>query len=241
MPMPMAAVTLSGRGSMTAEPESFDPEHALAGVPPATIALLRQFVDLVVTEDIGDHEWAMLHDALAAIMGCRADVDEVETQYATAFRRALEADPTRVPDVRHPISIGATLVFPKFDLDWDGAQLHGKVTFGQAFEGPPGLVHGGFVATGFDVVISAAAWRLAPLMMTRRLNIRYFRPTPISREVHFVGIPTWIEEPRRVRVDCRLVDERDRTIARAEGESVALPPGRFGHRFTTGGGAVGES
>lgn len=227
---------LAGEDPWSASTTSFDPGGALAGVPPATISLLRRFADLVVTDDIAQEEWAHLHDALEAIVGSHDGPDTVESQYAAAYRKALADDPSRIPDVRHPISIGATLVFPNFDLQWDGEVMHGTVTFGHAFEGPPGLVHGGFVATGFDVVVSAASWRLAPLMMTRRLNVRYFRPTPIASELHFEGVPTWIDEGKRVHVDCKLRDERGRTTARAEGESVSFRPGRFGHRFTGGAG-----
>lgn len=204
-------------------------------IPPATLLLLRQFADLVVTDEITPEEWRRLHDALEAVLSHRDASAMAESQYAAAFRGAVADDPTRIPDVRHPISVGATLVFPPFSMAWDGDTLRAPIRFGPAFEGPPGLVHGGFVATGFDVIVSSAAWRLAPLMMTRRLNVRYFRPTAIDRETTFEATPSWIDD-RRVRVDCRLRDENQKTTARAEGECVALSAERFSDRFSVGDG-----
>lgn len=215
---------------MTADP---------GAIPPATLSLLRQFADLVVTDEITPEEWHRLHDALEAVLRHREAGAIAESQYAASFRGALADDPTRIPDVRHPISVGATLVFPPLSMAWDGDTLRATIRFGPAFEGPPGLVHGGFVATGFDVIVSSAAWHLTPLMMTRRLNVRYFRPTRIGQDATFEARPSWIDE-RRVRVDCRLADENGKTTARAEGECVALSVERFSDRFASEGVADGR-
>lgn len=195
-----------------------------------TLELLRRFADLAVSADVPEAAWARLRDTLADVVGEHGTDGVTESTYAARFREAIAADPDNVPDVHHPLVLGHTPVFPAFELEWVEGKLRASVEFGHAFEGPPGLVHGGFVATGFDIVVSGAAWKLAPLNMTRRLNIRYFRPTPVGQVLVFEAEPSWIDD-RRVHVECRLFDESGKTTARAQGECVTFEATRFGHRL----------
>ncbi|MEI2818439.1 MAG: hypothetical protein V9E99_18585 [Microthrixaceae bacterium] len=45
---------------------------------------------------------------------------------------------------------------PPMELAYDGAKVVCNVRFGSAYEGPPGCVHGGYVAAAFDEVLGAA-------------------------------------------------------------------------------------
>ena len=54
----------------------------------------------------------------------------------------------------HAFDIGAyNPCVPEYALEVDGARAHGSVTFPLAYEGPPGLVHGGFLALFFDCAV----------------------------------------------------------------------------------------
>ena len=44
---------------------------------------------------------------------------------------------------------------PPIALELDDDRIVGRVTFGAAYEGPPGCVHGGYVAAAFDEVLGA--------------------------------------------------------------------------------------
>ena len=65
--------------------------------------------------------------------------------------------------------------------------VHGDVTFGAAYEGPPGCVHGGFLAAAFDEVLGVAQSLTGRPGMTGTLTIRYRRPTPLHAPLQFVG------------------------------------------------------
>jgi acyl-coenzyme A thioesterase PaaI-like protein len=52
-------------------------------------------------------------------------------------------------------------------------------TLGAAFEGPPGYVHGGWVALLFDEALGVANVAGGDPGMTARLHVRYRRPTPL--------------------------------------------------------------
>src|SRR5512143_3864263 len=54
----------------------------------------------------------------------------------------------------HSRDIGAyNPCFPAYAIRVDGDRASGAVTFPLAYEGPPGIVHGGFLAVFFDSVI----------------------------------------------------------------------------------------
>lgn len=71
------------------------------------------------------------------------------------------------------------------EIKIEGDKVVGTATFGTAYEGPPGCVHGGFVAASFDEILGAAQSMSGLPAMTGTLTIRYRRPTPLHTEVHF--------------------------------------------------------
>ena len=62
-----------------------------------------------------------------------------------------------------------------------------SVTFGSAYEGPPGSLHGGFVAATFDEVLGFVQSLGGNPGMTGTLTIRYRRPTPLHTELIIEG------------------------------------------------------
>jgi len=61
----------------------------------------------------------------------------------------------------------------------------GRVTFGSAYEGPPGCVHGGFVAAAFDEVLGFTQSLGGSPGFTGTLVVRYRVPTPLHAELRF--------------------------------------------------------
>ncbi|EFC79554.1 hypothetical protein FrEUN1fDRAFT_7328 [Parafrankia sp. EUN1f] len=87
----------------------------------------------------------------------------------------------------HSRNIGAfNPMFPEYELTVAGDHAEGTVTFPIAYEGPPGLVHGGFLALFFDAVIQHHNCDLGLAGKTAGLSLRYRRPTPLLTELKFV-------------------------------------------------------
>jgi acyl-coenzyme A thioesterase PaaI-like protein len=84
-------------------------------------------------------------------------------------------------------------IAPPVTLHVEGDVVRGIVTFGAAYEGPPGHVHGGLIAATFDEVLGFAQSMTGHPGMTGTLAIRYRKPTPLHRELTLEG--------RVVRVD----------------------------------------
>jgi acyl-coenzyme A thioesterase PaaI-like protein len=66
-------------------------------------------------------------------------------------------------------------------------EVVGRATFGDPYEGPPGCLHGGFIAASFDEVLGFAQSMTGRPGMTGRLVVHYRRPTPLHQEVVIRG------------------------------------------------------
>lgn len=107
----------------------------------------------------------------------------------------------------------------------EGDKVVGTATFGTAYEGPPGCVHGGFVAASFDEILGAAQSMSGLPAMTGTLTIRYRRPTPLHRELRFEGELVKVEG-RKVFAEGRVY-AGDTVTAEAEGIFVTIDFHRF--------------
>jgi uncharacterized protein (TIGR00369 family) len=101
----------------------------------------------------------------------------------------------------------------------------GRVTLGKPYEGPPGVVHGGVVATLFDHMLARAVRAAGRGGMTAELTVTYRRPVRL-------GVPLLVTakvgdaDGRRTTARARIVAEDDpgTTLAEAEGMFVSLRP-----------------
>lgn len=64
----------------------------------------------------------------------------------------------------------------------DEGSMSATFTLGAAYEGPPGCVHGGMVATVLDQVVGSAPARIGLPGLTAYLNTTYRRPTLLGQE-----------------------------------------------------------
>jgi hypothetical protein len=112
--------------------------------------------------------------------------------------------------VDHSRDIGAfNPCFPVYELDVDGDHAHGTVRFPIAYEGPPGIVHGGFLALLFDCVVQHHNCELGVAGKTASLAMRFRRPTPLLADL-------------ALTVDRQLDGDRITSIARLHAGDVLL-------------------
>ena len=76
---------------------------------------------------------------------------------------------------------------PPIELRLEDGRIIGRAKFGAAYEGPPGCVHGGFVAAAFDEVLGSTQSLSGAPGMTGRLTVHYRAPTPLHTELRFEG------------------------------------------------------
>lgn len=90
----------------------------------------------------------------------------------------LPDDPRRVY-LNHATDIGAyNPCFPEYRFtEFDAEKATGAVGFPLIYEGPPGLVHGGFLGVFFDCVIQHHNCVTGLSGKTRSLAVTFRRPT----------------------------------------------------------------
>jgi acyl-coenzyme A thioesterase PaaI-like protein len=122
---------------------------------------------------------------------------------------------------------------PPIVMSADGTQVTGHVTFGDPYEGPPGCVHGGFIAASFDEILGFAQGLSGAPGMTAYLKVDYRSPTPLHQQLCFRGDIERIEG-RKIFVKARLrVASDDRLCAEAEGLFLSMKPETFDRLMRT--------
>jgi len=102
----------------------------------------------------------------------------------------------------------------------DDRTMEGIVTFGAAYEGPPGCVHGGFIAAAFDEVLGAVQSLSAQPGMTGTLTVRFRSPTPLHEPLRFTG--HWDRVEGRKVLTSGTLHAGERLCAEAEGIFISV-------------------
>lgn len=186
-------------------------------------AATRRLTDVLVETDAPEEELAAFANRIEAM---------VETLEAEPRNRPLwgfaetstGGDPVGFYD-NSPLSGPANPLAPPLVLRSIGGEVQGSAIFGNAYEGPPGHVHGGFVAAAFDEVLGMVQSMTGNPGMTGTLTVRYRRPTPLHRELTFTGRVDRVEG-RKIFVQSRLLAGEE-LCAEAEGIFISVGQGRF--------------
>jgi acyl-coenzyme A thioesterase PaaI-like protein len=130
------------------------------------------------------------------------------------------------PYVDHARDVGSyDAAFPEYEITVDGDRATRTVTFPLAFEGPPGVVHGGALATFFDCVIQHHHCDVGQAGKTTSLHVEYRRPTPLATALTFEVDRT--VGARRITSVARLLREGDvqctATMEAVAGDRSNLP------------------
>ena len=183
-------------------------------------AALRDLVDAAVRTEVPA-------DELAAVAGVAR---ELTARLRATGRGLHEVASVDDPDAGErwysPVYGPGSPVAPPMQVsDTPDGRATGRVTVGKAHEGPPGLVHGGVVATLLDHVLARAARAPGRGGLTATLTVRYRRPVCL-------GVPLLLTAEvgetsgRRTPATARLTaeDAPDTVLAEAEGLFVVLRP-----------------
>jgi len=124
-----------------------------------------------------------------------------------------------------PLQGAANPLAPPLQLEVVDGEVHGRVRFGSAYEGPPSSVHGGYVAAAFDEVLGLAQSLGGSPGMTGTLTIRYRKPTPLHTDLRFVARLDR-QEGRKIFCSGELY-AGDLLCAEAEGIFISVDIGRM--------------
>lgn len=195
---------------------------------------LREVIDLLVTTTAGAEELNRAADAAETFASLLRELPTGLTYqgFAEAATSGGDLDGVMPGDDRwnaffdHSPFIGlANPLSPPMYFEYSDDDVKARVTFGSAYEGPPGCVHGGYVAAAFDELLGATQALSGTQGMTAHLGIDYRRPTPLHRELEMVG---WVVGTEGRKIFTKGEIRVDGTVtAEAQGLFIAIDPERF--------------
>lgn len=109
-----------------------------------------------------------------------------------------------------------------FLLADDGAVVS-LATISDSFEGPPGYLHGGIIATLIDEAMSKAVRARGLVAMTRKLEIEYLRPVPSGAPIRMEG-RILSSEGRKHWVQARILNAVGSELALGKGLFIEVKP-----------------
>jgi hypothetical protein len=174
------------------------------------------------------------HPTVEAIL---AQISDWESELSAAVppdsapRIGADDDGSRRVYLDHATDIGAfNPCFPEYRFDHlDGEIASGSVNFPLVYEGPPGLVHGGFLAVFFDCVMQHQSCMAGLAGKTRSLQVTFRRPTPVLTQLRFDIARREVD--RGITSTARLLCD-DEVLCVGEVNTLAMSPEKLtGHRF----------
>lgn len=145
-------------------------------------------------------------DVLAARLLERAQEGPLGVETSSDGRLRDHANP--MVGMRNPIA-------PPLVMTDDEGGVACTFSLGAPYEGPPGCVHGGFVASVLDQVLGTAAARRGVPGLTAYLNTTYRRPTLLATD-HVCRARVDRLEGWKVFASGEIVDPQGRVTAEAE-------------------------
>ena len=196
---------------------------AVAAARRATLAMRR-----IITATVNGDAPAADLDAAADELERLADLLEPHartSRYAgTPGIQRNGGDNTAILE-SHPMMGPSNPLAPPFSLTRDADGARASVVYGHQYEGPPGRVHGGFIAAAFDQILGAAAALSGRVFFTGSLTIKYRKPTPLHVPIEMEG-EIASTRPRTIHVTGRMLVDGEIT-AEAEGVMVTVPEDTF--------------
>ena len=211
------------RDGFTAKPSYTPEEQARVDLAGATRRIINEQVTTVADER-AIREAEQLVKRAADLLAGREHGRRYEEPSEGSLRQPTEPQMRPFPSFSPFIGYMNPLA-PPMTIEWGTDYVVGRATYGLAFEGPPGCLHGGFIAAGFDEILGLSQGLSGQVGMTGRLTISYRSPTPLFREItyraNFVR-----KEGRKVFVEATL-KAGDTLCAEGEGLFISMKPEFF--------------
>ena len=86
---------------------------------------------------------------------------------------------------RSPFSGRCNALAAPLTMRFDGDRTYAHATYGEAYEGPPGSVHGGHVIAAFDDVLGVAQAASGTAGFTGTLSVRLVARTPLHERIDY--------------------------------------------------------
>ena len=180
---------------------------------------VKRAVDNAALLDVGANETDDLN-ALADEARQLADRLE-EAPSLRAFGGAAVAGPAdAVLAERSPVSGRSNPLAPPLHLEMNEGVTKAWAVWTDAYEGPPGCLHGGFVAAAFDDLMGLAQMASGKAGFTGTLTVRMLKPTPLRQRIDYEA---WLDHVDGRKIWCKATARHGDDLL-GEAEIVFISP-----------------
>ena len=166
-------------------PEAADPAHT---VKHRIADHVRAVVERLVATDVAGAPMQALVAAEAAAKDLRRQLEALpDLRERGPLAKAPLPEGALVE--RSPVSGRGNVLAMPMHYAFDGQTTRAWAEFSQAYEGPPGGVHGGYVAAAFDELLGVAQMVTGMAGFTGTLTVRYHRLTPLRTRIDYEAGP----------------------------------------------------
>ncbi|WP_017557858.1 PaaI family thioesterase [Nocardiopsis baichengensis] len=153
------------------------PEEQIPAELSALVDRVRSLMDTVAHTEAAPGALSAAADAVAKA----EELLQGERRPLGAMVRSTYADgAVEYGTVANGVSGPVNPLAPPIGLDKDGEGLRAEFTLNGLYEGPPGLVHGGWLAAVLDQALGGAASAAGMPGLTANLDVNYRNPTPLN-------------------------------------------------------------
>jgi acyl-coenzyme A thioesterase PaaI-like protein len=194
---------------------SEDEYHRLRGLYEPMTQSLRRLIDAGIRTGVDDET---IREAQAAIDSAAEMLERTQVDTTSTLRHEGTGRP--VVWANPAVGLRNAIAPPMVIHQEDGGLSWAEFTLGQAYEGPPGWVHGGICALVLDHILGEAASEgLTKPKFTGTITLRYLRGTPLGP----VRAEAFIERTEGFKTYARgyLSDADGRTV---EADGVFIEP-----------------
>ncbi|MDX9724263.1 MAG: PaaI family thioesterase [Myxococcota bacterium] len=144
-------------------------------------------------------------------------------------------DKTQAPTVIDSEPMGFAHALPRFvagdrnperidvRYQWVDGRVEGEAQLGPLAAGPPGHAHGGAITSLLDEAMGYAAWIVAGIVLTARIEVDFLRPVRLPTSVRVLASVSE-HSGRKVTTEGSLLDQNGMVLARSRAVFVLLPP-----------------
>lgn len=184
----------------TSDPRSFGlPLVQGTEIPAELRSLVSRVHDLIDAVANTEVDTDTLAETAATVEGLTERLNVARREIGTMVTRELGDGSTEVGTITNIVAGDTNPAAPQLALMRTEEGLRAEITLNTIYQGPPGLVHGGWIAAMLDQAVgSVSAVETSP-GLTAHLEIDYRKPTPLFTPLE---ITAWVDrvEGRKVYV-----------------------------------------
>jgi hypothetical protein len=180
---------------------------------------LKRAIDTVSVLKVSESEEPALAGLADEAAGFADRLDE-----RPSMRASGGAGVAGLPDAalveRSPISGRSNPLAAPLHLEVQEGITSGWAVWTDAYEGPPGCLHGGFVAAAFDDLMGLAQMASGTAGFTGTLTVKMIKPTPLFERIEYQA---WLDRVEGRKIWCRATARHGDDIL-GEAEIVFISP-----------------